>query len=341
MTLKINHRFSLFTFFLVASIFAQGLSQSNQQSFCGVYIKPKQAPLDSTAFVDGFGNRYTKGELDVPENSTGDCSQSGFFFVDFDNNFTNPEIVTICSVFHYLSTVIDNPNNAVIRVQILKMPMTNQDGTPNTQTIATGAANYVFPDCGLTQNTIWKKLYAGYTSNSFDGIIRVNSNFTNLHTLDQDPLLPGSPNLDLYTVILHEVLHCVGFSSNFAVSDANPDPNVEELVPSDVFGNLSGGIYTAWDSYIFGDPSGRYLLKSEPDGIRCCDQWEYNLADFPNFPDDISGSCFGNPGATNLFFHETMVAPVGSNIYGTIGTTLNNYLSHLDEECVGYTTNDY
>jgi hypothetical protein len=139
-----------------------------------------------------------------------------------------------CQVMNDLSNMIHSPlNNNGGKVNIWVRDYTTIPGIPVN---AIGLANsfYQLPYApafgGIADNTVWKTIltgkdaytnvvlplqstgdYAINTSGYFHGFIAFNFNTINWHTDMSTPLASGE--YDLYTVVLHEMLHALGFYS--------------------------------------------------------------------------------------------------------------------------------
>ena len=79
-----------------------------------------------------------------------------------------------------------------------------------------------FPDGSVIEGNVWKAINSGTNQpNDWDGYIRINFNhnwFTNFN----NPNSIGS-EVDLYGVLLHELMHALGFASGI---DVNGDPKL-------------------------------------------------------------------------------------------------------------------
>ncbi len=65
---------------------------------------------------------------------------------------------------------------------------------------------------GILHNEVWKGICSGANDpNLWDGFIRINLGYSNWYT-GYDGIVPVG-KVDLYTVVLHEVLHAMGFAS--------------------------------------------------------------------------------------------------------------------------------
>ena len=308
---------------------------SQNSEICGNYIRPEPPSLQEVrekVYIDRFGNYYLQSELSSwnVSQSLVDCSNN-VFNLSFNDGFTIEQEETICEVFNYLSQLMGNPTVAIpAEIWVLRQSLPGPTG-------ATGSPSWD-ATCGLTNSTILEKISGGgldAPSGFPDGIIRVDSDIpdSDWHTISQDNG-PNDPNvaiteLDLYSVVLHEALHVLGFASRITADG----------MPLDIFDNsgnliLDTDAYSKWDSYIYSKINNQYLIELMTEPILCCDQRIFNSDDFPNMPDPVDGDC-----SNGIIFNGGSVAPhvnnltdLGSANPDQLDFLVLNKLSHLYKE---------
>ncbi len=345
--LQIRLIFSLFFALFTLSAFAQSSGYPN----CGIYIRDQDSlpPFEEIAY-DRFGNWYTKEELETTWNESslplGCPSQDGFFLLAFNGGFSTDEEHTICAVFSYLEEVIIPTSSSInvvpVRVQLIKegFIIDNPDGTesPDVNTLATGSPLFLSGDCGIGDNNVWNRINndLNFLSIGPDAEIRVNSNISNFHYMINDPpdLSTGiGANYDMFTVILHEALHTIGFASKIGAT-----------------GNtLYGNWYSRWDKHLYGkmdnnpSPTLQPLIIPDASPIACCDDHEFNAGFFPSMPDDVTHDCDNNITFPQIVFSTENIAPVNAQYNIDLSQLppnqqhdwVANILSHLNGNCTG------
>ncbi|MCB0707606.1 MAG: T9SS type A sorting domain-containing protein [Saprospiraceae bacterium] len=285
-------------------------SFASAQSFCGTYEKPESIqPIDpeSQIFMDRFGNHYSAEELAVSKMEAASANKvlSGDFNLTFSSGFSSAEMITICDVFAYISDVITlTPQGSPPEI-LISRPLLDPG------ILGTGSPIFRNRGCGFGDNMAFASMMGGLNAdeagNLLSGFLNITSGAT-FHTPDADPI--GSSSFDLYTVVLHEALHILAFSS---------------LIDAD--GSDAYGIYSMWDEYLYNTDINDFLLLDAPGGNTCCSRPVFNS--LLTFPDDVDDNC-----ANNIFFHNGSgtIAQVNANYGG--GTpndnTVKNILSHLD-----------
>ncbi len=309
--------FFFLSFVLLTFLPILSYAQSNQ--FCGTIVKATSLGDTAATFFDRFGNVYTANELDAfsyPKDVFLDCD-SGIFTLEFGIVGNAPawdmdEMNTICSVFKYVSGLVSSstPSSGII-IRIIKDANCDSDaaGTP-----------FWDSECGISNSVIFDQIVSGvsnYPTGFISGLICIRPN-SNWHTLADDCSLTnpcvGSNDADLYTAILHEALHVVGFASRIGLTGAP----------------LTGGFYSRWDKFLYSTNQNAYLIRPQ-NSTSCCDQHNFNTQNFPNMPTNLSGNC-----AMNVFFFDgtTNIAEVNiDNLTPTVSGQMANKLSHLDNTC--------
>lgn len=224
--------------------------------------------------MDRFGNKYFPKELLVDPFDL-ECNGAGYFALDFSGGFTTEEKNTICQVFQDLSNLIVSAQNE-IPIRIVKTL---------TPTGVYGAASAIWRNdvftggCGIDRSLIWEHINSNVSydgvlqENYFAGIMRISNDLDDKdwHTLDLDgtggfnnPTITSN-HVDLYSVVLHETLHMIGFES---LMKANGDP--------------TNGLYAPWDQFLvqqtkmFGMTSNTSLIEAS-ENETCCDYYTYNF----------------------------------------------------------------
>ncbi|MEO0728107.1 MAG: T9SS type A sorting domain-containing protein, partial [Bacteroidota bacterium] len=245
-----------------------------------------------------------------------------------------------CAVLQYLENIIV-PNESVCdpgvqqRVNIQVQPSfaledyIGDDDLPPFNPQVIGYASFYLPRFdgyfgdvgGIIHPAPWVVINSGvspFVSNldSYHALARFNfADFGDMNTDYENPVTEGR---DLYSVVLHEVMHCLGFASAFTA-------------PGNFLGNTTPGgegIYFPFDEFLTynGQP---VIERSLPEG---------------NFPlggrftfndellyDDLFGICGGDDG-THLIFNGEIAG--GHRIYTGDQWEEGSSFSHLDGSCV-------
>jgi hypothetical protein len=213
-----------FLFLIVISLNFNWLS-AQQSGQCGTYTKEPSYPVwyfpgdSSDIYFDRFGNLYSRDEITTAYHTNAyqaNCTNTGYFNLILEGNFTPQEEMTVCAVFNYLSTLITpQAANPFINIHIAK-------GFTGSFVLGTGSPLWSTQECGISNSLVQEGLYGNASGVGTDhGFIRINSGIA-WHTLDMDnTCLPDvvCPNrYDLYSVVLHEAFHVLGFASNITVN---------------------------------------------------------------------------------------------------------------------------
>lgn len=304
------------------------LGQSSVE--CGFIVKQPLTSGQEAAYYDRFGNDYTKEEVSLSfyPNAQRLLCNSGYFDLSFVGDWTANEEATACQVFSDLSTLLiaANPDdmppiNILLKKEALGSTYAGV-GTP-----------FFEADCGMVDSKILYHLNNAFEQDyplQFLGTVQINSDL-NWHTVANDTGTFETPNvpankLDLYTTMLHEAIHVLGFLSRITTN-----------------GSALDGFYSRWDKYLYSVPQSASLLIAQ-DNEDCCNYYGFNSAVFDNMPNDFANGCdlrlaFRNNAGAN-------VAAVNISDYtsfgGSGGTGLFlNKLSHLDYSCqdeLGFTS---
>lgn len=303
-----------------------------QNSFCGSILRapiPHIEQCDGPIFYDRFGNTYLLSELINNTNNVqlmgGSCSNSNFFNLVFTaesgTSWTVEEQETICSVFHYIASLMSYTGTITI-------PVIKANGLPESGSdivLGGGSPFWNGSTCGLSNITIVDAMNGTAFSENFEHGFLLIKHFEiehtyNWHTLDED-LNSTTPNLaaneyDLYTVALHEALHILGFASRISNTGA----------PTSTQGTAT---FSKWDAFLYQIQSTNNVPLIVEDILigSCCEPYIFNYASI--VPSALYGSC-----NTNVVF-----SPNGSSVLAPINRTLSespdmgNRLSHLQIDC--------
>ncbi|MGD1846501.1 MAG: hypothetical protein ACFB10_14030, partial [Salibacteraceae bacterium] len=232
---------------------SQAQNSNASYNIDGVYQAPapgtpgNEAELEDNHFYfDRFGNQF--GSLDmryryatelnenqaegqesvVPSNPfvTPDCQSSGgmfnLFFPDIQNStnsgFDNPAnaaaLAVICQVFNDLDALIVQATDPCTgglaqgaNIEVLSF----SDEASNVLGTASPYYEYYGENSGIKHGEVWKAITGGANdANTLDGNVRINLAYNWYLNLSGTP---GGNQVDLYTVMLHEAIHALGFVS--------------------------------------------------------------------------------------------------------------------------------
>lgn len=314
--------FLLLMFNLMASLSAWGQQQTQEINFCGIHTQPGGSTSggQGPVILDRFGNAYSLEEM-LWQQSKGqmNCS-AGIFQMNFIGNFPADEEATICQAFQDLSVLVAGSSTVQVPINIVQEPMSY--GGVNNNVLATGSDFFV-GQCGLLNSSVLQLIRTGENNLPVGvgaGVVHVKINpspTTTWFSLQDEQTAPiNNTQYDLYSVVMHEALHILGFASRIGLN-----------------GNSISGtnLYSDWDRFLTaGITSVRLLLPNSSSGT-CCNEYSFNTAGFPNMPQPLSGGC-----GINAQFTEgtNNVAPVNSvGVNPMNNGEIANKLSHLDTSC--------
>lgn len=337
-------------------------AQTNTHAHCGSYVAPipgspgNELPLnDSHFYFDRFGNQYGSLNIDtyfpkdpgenqgngketvVPGNpfSTPDCQSAGGLFnlfvqdiqdgtgVGFDDPANVAYFNVLCQVFSDLDALINqapNPcggNAEGVNIMIQSFA----DGSTSTGGSASAYYEYFGESLGVKHSEMWRGINTGLNDpNDLDGFIRLNFAF---------PWYTGlggtvpSTQVDLYSVMLHEVLHTLGFASLISETGGSKlqfisgTPVLTNYSPFDQFLQLSTGTPLIANS-------GGY-------------NWAYNGT---NAAVELTSGC-QNPSPMGPDVRFIGVFNPSSPVHAPATWADGSSLSHYEINCDGTNTDDY
>lgn len=319
--------FLLLVFPAITSVRSQSIN------FCGVF-PPHQANSSNpdSILYDRFGNSYDYDYFQVSEGPARITSTCGYFELDF-KGIADSLRNTICEVFEDLSDLIElrvneAPCDETVTAEKIVIYIA-YDTTFKYPVLAAGSPQYSLEGtyaCDETQlNKAYSKINGGKSfSTVYDGALFINPHDTFKNHLDtliwhtDTGTNPGIKTFDLYSVILHEALHILGFASRIRSDD-------EGLM----------GYYSLWDNFIYttskfdsNDPIDDFkrILKSN-----CAENcWSLNDTVFNDINEFVSAAlahCTEESTLDFVFGHG--IAPLAG------GDTSLQAFSHLADSCHG------
>lgn len=298
-------------------------SAQEEINFCGTHVKWGDVPVgyNGPVYFDRFGNKYTEYELQRETESAANQCTSGAFVLNFIGGFSTEEEETICKVFDDLTSELSLSGSGIVPVNIKREPVSYE---------ATAAASDFFRrDCGLYHSALLEILRTGANPLPVGvaaGIVHIRqvpiptagSGPLTWHTLDEDNTQMGCDPLcvsevDLYSVVLHEALHALGFAS---------------LIGRD--GQGVNGLYSIWDMFLYSEDKAEHMIRPTGADPDCCSAQAFNEEKF-EMPDDVDGHC-----ENGIVFYggSESIAPVSyANIVINTDDDMRNKLSHLEPSC--------
>ena len=307
-------------------------------SFCGSF-GPFQAPTnnpDSIVF-DRFGNTYLRSDLmgnSLSSASFRNCT-AGYFELRVDDTIPAAEEAVICQVFSDVSDLIqrrqltDNCGDPVpqplIRIQVMQQvdPMGIEDGRLGT---ATPMYTPIPEDCpdgssAVLYSNIMRKLNGEIVPRTTDGFLAIDIDPPSPYYYGTNPGGITSNQYDLYSIVLHEVMHLVGYSG---VTGFDGQPNTAFSFS-----------YSAWDRILHTttayDPGGNSqnvnpMLMS--DCVNNCYQLDTStFASVQDFQEAVTDNCTNN--GIDIIVGNMGLAPISGGGSGNFP----NQISHLNPTC--------
>lgn len=292
-------------------------------------------------WLDRFGNRYADLEIrkdidqsrNVPEfgYTNPDCQSQGGLFniyvediqentgVGFDLPANNDMLNVICQVFSDLDVLIDQQASTCAGNQ--KSPVNIRvrsfdDSSSGVLGSASSFYDFQGEHNGIKHGEVWKAINTGHNNdNVWDGQININLGYTNWYTgFGNTP----AGQIDLYTVMLHEILHSLGFAS---LIDQNGQSK---------FQGSGLDSYSNYDTFLTSDNGTALLINTA--GYN----WDFNNA----VPVSVLTSGCNVPGP-NPEFRGDFNAPL-SPIHAPANWSGGSSISHFETNCDSYgNTADY
>ncbi len=322
--------FFLFQFNLVAqhqelSVFTCGeLEDTSQTAQSRSSFHTAENP--DNIFVDRFGNEKQKkintniaGQQRAIPLAPDYISPEGLFAIyltdqisdnsiqDFDNNSAYRNV--IAQIFADLEQlIIESPSTGVVEPVKIEL----QSMSVNSGVLASASSYYDYSGVAvgtIVEGEVWKAINSGSNDpDNWDGLIRVNF-FHDWYSDFNNPIgITGTNAFDMYAVLLHEIMHALGFASGI-----------------DEFGNPKNGrAFLKYDNLLHTDTNDNLIV---PLGL----DWSFNSAVPIN---TITNGCPSTSeirlGDNNLPVHSPQVFSNGSS------------LSHVDlnNDC-NYPLNDF
>ncbi len=223
-------------------------------------------------WFDRFGNRYadlrlqreampnlmdphgTESNVPTHNYTTPDCQSSGglfnLYFVDiqtgsgtgFDLAANAPMVEIICQVFSDIDALLVQSNSACggsadpVNIEIRSI------NSPGSGILGSATSYYEFygETTGIKHGEVWKAINTGQNDpNTWDGFININTAY-NWFTGYTGTVPSGQ--VDLYSVMLHEAMHALGFASLIGQTGASKfAPTANNYSAFDEFLRLSTG----------------------------------------------------------------------------------------------------
>ncbi len=267
--------------------------------------------LDAPSIFNRFGDTVSFEDIQLPQGSHGfPHATAGIFELTFFGNEYNGSVGTtrvniVKQVFEDLSDLFGGSPGTV------HISISSSTFDPTTGALA-GASPY-FQFCtnsvnesnGIIDDFVWKVINSGNSSGTFDGFIDIKFSPTDFWYYST--ALPVSAGkYDLYSVVLHEGIHLLGFFSLIGANGQSLPPDRGFYNRYDTYLQTAGGINLIdWDGCF--DAPFNSLLTPQTDLISGC---------------------------SNIKFNSTS-AGVQIPVFAPSPYKLGSSLSHLDKTCSG------
>ena len=327
----------------------------------GHMIETQASNKDSISIMDRFGNAYTASSLQKSGGGGGvaPCTTAnGLFEITFADNpavlgFDDPILgparwAVVCQVYEDLSHLIVPENyvcgtnpDPLVSIEVREM---DQPASGGSLTLGTASSLYMVPiesvnHTGILDGEVWKTIMSGHSSDifvnsgsDFHGIMTINfTGSLQWHTeLDPAVSVPGG-ELDLYSVVLHEAIHALGFAS-FIDDDGQSRYTIKIYSPGGVLiEEIPTNYYTRYDTRL--ELSNGTPILFNPTPTLTPYDWNFNPA-IPSPPSTVTSSCDGNPPSILFNYDNTEYYP----IYGPDPYEDGSSVSHIEINCGGPTS---
>ncbi len=327
-----NNRTNLSLILLVFSFITCSHLISQNSDLCGVLPPHEATSTDPDSIIyDRFGNSYNIDHFNPVSGFTRNTCEAGYFSLSFEDINTSFEPV-ICQVFSDISNIIEQRSNTNSCGEIIEpkiIPILIKKASLPDGTLGTATPLYLgrHSKCKASRDSeIYRGINVSYSFNgrilpSFPrGVVEISAD-VDWHV--DWTTEPNASSFDLYSAVLHEALHLLGFAS---LIDLDFDLN----------------IFSRWDQYLFVTPE--YI----PDGavgwttrlfecdcqVNCWSLNEEIFSELPEFLLAVSENCTAT-GSIDFVFGQDAIAPIAGGEANTDGELMNN-LSHLSSDCNEY-----
>lgn len=264
----------------------------------------------------------------------------------------------VCRVFNDISNFIPLPQNSNVRVNIWVRNINNVIVAPNSPNGVLGLASsfYSVPNNsttgfgGIVDSEVWKTIHTGTNSYTnlasplitfglntgpsgifYHGMMAFNFNTTNTPTINWNTNMGIATPIgtyDLYSVVLHEITHALGFVS---------------LIDQNGSSRLGAGFnyYTRYDLFLKNNNNSQFLIRN-PSACSPMYNYSFNTANLSNtvlrpgctLPNNTnSGTSVGTTVCANAlrFVGSTNNVPIYTPICYEPGSSF----SHFEDMCIG------
>lgn len=312
--------------------------------FCGVlpFNEAESTNPDSVLF-DRFGNSYDLVDYRTPQYRKA-FTETGYFHLNYEFPVSEDMKAVIDRVFLNVAEIVPQristtscgenviPGKVIIRIQELT------GGSPGVLAAVSPmyGPDYQGATCNhVVPNNAQHRINGGSKLIDWDAILQIRTTLplgTSWNTSYPDPT--GPDYYDLYSVVLHEALHILGFASNLGLEGL---PVYEQP-----FNNLDDNIYSVWDDLLFvtdeyipNGLSGNVEKVLEGSCTSHCKSLHSVL--FPtggDFDEAVEGNC-STGGGLDFMIGEHGIAPVLGGGPFADKVEMVNALSHLSPDCNG------